>query len=375
MNLGLFAKGLDLLPDFGYPPVQYGGWTAPRSVWYTQTAAHNTVAVDGQNTKPGTGKTTLWFDGNQFRAVRASGPKLIGGQQYERTLAFVDISEKDSYLIDIFRVAGGGEHTRFLHGHFGQVSTHGLSLAPVEDTRFGQVMRNFRRDTKPSEGWSADWKIEDHLKYLPSSSDVHLRHTDLTRGAEVELAEAWVAVGLYGGTAEAWIPSVLVRRRADKPPLTSTFVGLLEPYERESNITATRRLALQDSEGLPCPDGDVGIEIRLADGSRDIFISQNVEARSASSSSASAARLVVETESGVRFEGDLCLLRFDAAMQPKRVLFCQGKSLRVGNFVIRAKSDEASFEIDLSNKDAPVVAGSADAVDLIEVAGVKVWPK
>ena len=30
LNLGLFAKGLDLMPDFGYPPVQYGGWGAPR---------------------------------------------------------------------------------------------------------------------------------------------------------------------------------------------------------------------------------------------------------------------------------------------------------------------------------------------------------
>ena len=39
MTIGLFAKGLDLLPDFGYPPVQYGGWTAPRSMWYMQTAA------------------------------------------------------------------------------------------------------------------------------------------------------------------------------------------------------------------------------------------------------------------------------------------------------------------------------------------------
>ena len=34
LNLGLFAKGLDLLPDFGYPPVQYGGWGAPRPVVY-----------------------------------------------------------------------------------------------------------------------------------------------------------------------------------------------------------------------------------------------------------------------------------------------------------------------------------------------------
>ena len=31
MNLGLFARGLDLMPDLGYPPVQFGGWDSPRA--------------------------------------------------------------------------------------------------------------------------------------------------------------------------------------------------------------------------------------------------------------------------------------------------------------------------------------------------------
>src|ERR1019366_7236077 len=123
LTIGLFAKGLDLLPDFGYPPVQYGGWTAPRAVWYTQTAAHNTVAVDGKNHRAGSGKTTLWFEGSQFRVVRASAKKLIGGQRFERTLALVDISPANSYVVDVLRVSAGREHTRFLHGHFGRMTT------------------------------------------------------------------------------------------------------------------------------------------------------------------------------------------------------------------------------------------------------------
>ena len=67
LNLGLFAKGLDLLPDMGYPPVQYGGWAAPCAVWYTQTTAHNTVVVDGQNTQAGSGTATMWIDAQQLR--------------------------------------------------------------------------------------------------------------------------------------------------------------------------------------------------------------------------------------------------------------------------------------------------------------------
>ena len=85
--------------------------------------------------------------------------------------------------------------------------------------------------------------------------------------------------------------------------------------------------------------------------------------------------MIVEKASGVRFEGDLCLIRFDAANQPQRVLFGQGKLLRVGNLLVRARSEDASFEIDLRRKNAPVITGSADAVELIEVAGARVWPK
>jgi len=368
MNLGLFAKGLDLLPDFGYPPVQFGGWTAPRADWYKQTAAHNTVTVDGQNTKSGSGRTTLWFDGQRLRVVRASGANLIGGQQFERTLALVDLSGKDSYLIDVFRVSGGSEHTRFLHGHFGQVSSHGLSLTPVEEKRFGEVMRDFKRDLKPKEGWSADFQVEDRLNYLPPASRIHLRLTDLTRDAEVDLAEAWVAVGMFGSTADAWIPTVLVRRRAAKPPLASTFVGVLEPYESQSHLGTIRRLALQETDGHAAADGDVAIEIELNDGARDLFISQNTGALS-------AAREVVENSSGTRFDGELCLIRFNAAKQPTRMLFCRGKSLRVHDVLVRSKSAEASFEIDLSSRSAAIVSGPAEAIDLIEVAGVRIWPR
>jgi hypothetical protein len=147
---------------------------------------------------------------------------------------------------------------------------------------------------------------------------------------------------------------------------------VLEPYENQSNIASIRRLELQDASGKSCADGDVGIEIRLTDGRTDIFISKNTEAKSTSSS---GDPLVVEKEYGVRFEGDLCLVRFDAAKQPYRLLFCRGKSLRAGELFIQAKSEGARFEIDLKNHESPIVAGSADGLALIEVAGVRIFPK
>ena len=358
MTIGLFAKGLDLLPDFGYPPVQYGGWLAPRARWYTKTAAHNTVSVDGQDTKPGTGKTSLWFDGKQFHVVRASGASLIGGKQFERTLLLVDISETDSYLVDIFRIAGGKEHTRFTHGHFGKLDTTGLSPAPFAESRYGDVMRQFQRDPQPTRGWSATWKVNDHLKYLPAGSEVHLRLTDLTRDAEAQRAESWVAVGLYGGTAEAWIPSVIVRRQATNAPLNSTFVSVLEPYQHRPN--------LEKSERFDLPDGECAILASRTDGRLEIVISRNSE------DTPQTNPLTFLTPAGpVRFMGDFCAIRLGPTKEPERILFCQSEWLELGKVRVQSRKPNASCEIDLTHPDAPIISGSPADVELIKNPGVR----
>ena len=49
--------------------------------------------------------------------------------------------------------------------------------------------------------------------------------------------------------------------------------------------------------------------------------------------------------------------------------------MRVGELLVQANDSEASFEVDLNNKNAPVVAGSTDAVGLVQLDGVKIWPK
>lgn len=77
LNLGLYARGLDLMPDNGYPQIQFGGWGSPKGMWYGLTAAHNTVVVDGrdqghQYKGPAVGRTRRWTDGKILRAVRAA---------------------------------------------------------------------------------------------------------------------------------------------------------------------------------------------------------------------------------------------------------------------------------------------------------------
>ncbi len=40
LNLGLYYRGVDLMVDLGYPPVNYGGWDSPQAEWYRRTASH-----------------------------------------------------------------------------------------------------------------------------------------------------------------------------------------------------------------------------------------------------------------------------------------------------------------------------------------------
>ena len=314
MNLGLYALGLDLLPDFGYPPVQYGGWEAPRATWYMMTAAHNTVVVDGVNQKPGAGRTTLWLQGDGYQAIRVSGPELIGGLQFERTVALIDISPRDFYVLDIFRVVGGTDHAKFLHSHFGRISTQGLALKPTGDYGHGTQMRAFLVDPGPQPGWSVDWQIEDRYHYLPPGTDVHLRYADLTYGAQAYTCEGWVSAGGFEGQQEVWIPRVLVRRQGP-PPLASTFVGIIEPYERVPHIAGIHRLPLETPEGEAYPDSNVALEVCLADGRRDLIVCADVENPLGLRPSFAESGVMVQREWKHSFHQPLCLARQGVAKE------------------------------------------------------------
>ena len=84
MNLGLCAKGFDLMPENGYPAVNIAGFQGKYFDWGWSTAAHNTVVIDGQNQTRFDGQTTLWAAGKNFQAIRVQPemhPNRSGGDQ------------------------------------------------------------------------------------------------------------------------------------------------------------------------------------------------------------------------------------------------------------------------------------------------------
>jgi hypothetical protein len=360
MNLGLYAKGLDLLPEFGYPAVQFGDWHTPQARWHGMTAAHNTVVVDGKNQAGGEGKTTLWGDGQQFRVIRASSPEQIRGRQYERTVAMVDTSGADFYVLDVFRVAGGTDHAKFTHSHFGELSPTGLSLGPAPDYGHDTLMRRFRVDPQPAPGWSVDWKVEDRLGYLPPGSEVHLRYTDLTAGAQAYTCESWT-VRSPTSTEEFWIPTVMTRHQAKEGPLASTFVSVLEPYEKTARLTRIRRLPLETPQGAACGDSSVAVEIQLASGASDLFI--------AADAGDPLAAAVVQKESGVRLSGEMALIRKSAAGKVESIAVCEGEFVSAGEIVLRLKKKTGFVEVAFENRRARVRSGEPQDVQEILIRG------
>lgn len=348
MNLGLFARGLDLMPDFGYPPVQYGGWESPRAVWYRQSAAHNTVVVDGRNQWTDAGAATLWADGRQFRALRASAPKMIRGLQYERTVASIDIDDADSYLLDVFRVVGGRDHAKYVHSHFGELAAESLTFLPCEPLGHSETMRDFRTAGSAAPGWNAVWHIEDRYNLLPSETlPGQLRYIDLTTDAEVYRAEGWVATGSYGSTTEAWIPRLMVRRQSEQTPLASTFVAIIQPHAAETEPVQARRLGLKTPDGQEFGDAHVAVEVRLPDGRSDLLIAADVENPLGIPPLANGTQTLIQADWQVEFAGELCLVRRRADGQPLRVAVCRAHSLKINGTPVEIDPTRKFQEVEL----------------------------
>lgn len=302
MTLGLFAWGLDLLPDFGYPPVQFGGWGSPRARWYMCTMAHNTVVVDRQNHRPARGKTRLWGQADWVQATCASCPALIGGRTFDRLVALVDNSASNFYVVDIFWVEGGHQHDKFIYPHFSQLHPdERLPAFEAVDDRVGGysefphvLLSRWRRLATPQQTTTFrpdslcfTWQIEDRNKYLPAGTEVYLRYFEATPGVEILTADAWVVPG-FSSVDETYIPALIIRRQApsEEPPLKSTFIGVFCAYQGKNCPvvkvrTMDRSALLENNEAvaitpelvnrLGLSSASVLIEVTLEDDVRDLI--------------------------------------------------------------------------------------------------------
>jgi oligo-alginate lyase len=230
LSIGLFARGLDLLPDFGYLPVHRGGWQGPHVDWYKSTHGHNTVTIDGKNQAMDTeGSTQRWDLGDGVQTIKVSAPSMYDAATYERTCVMVEIDEEHFYIVDVFEVSGGQSHSFYLRGPDSTMTTDGLSLSEDEAPDDVTIMRGHRYQANVDPGWSVTWQHAD--------APVSVRYTGLSDGMEVGTAESWVSKDKWT-YEDLWIPTLMVNHRGD----TSRFVGVIDVYGEDPVIESVERI-------------------------------------------------------------------------------------------------------------------------------------
>lgn len=292
LNLGLFAYGLDLMPDLGYP--DFPNVDSPNYWgWQNNTVAHNTVVVDAKRQSTVRSGATKVFAGvSPIKVVEVDGNGVYSqAGTYQRSLIQVPAGN-GFYMVDLFRVQGGADHLYSFHGGPGAVATAGLSLAGQSggtyagsNISFGQFydgscctsymgsgfqfLDNVSRDNAPAGAFQAEWKVIDQWKALTTTQDTRLKVWSVgDKPSSVAFADGHPPANKPGN------PSTLrymLERRTGASPLTSTFVHVIEPYVGAAKVTAVETFT-------PSPSVDaagfrrIGLRIKLADGSVDTII-------------------------------------------------------------------------------------------------------
>lgn len=334
MGLHFYALGRDLTYDLGY---QLGSAHVQTS-WARLTASHNLVVVNEKNQmvvpSPG-GDVRFFAEAAPIKVFEASDPSCYATEKvtdYSRTTALVDIPGGSSYLLDIFRVAGGEKHDLMWHFSGEMESVTGAALGRTEETgslagpeidwgrKVGPAgdligsgdkppywnappgngygfLHNLRRSSSLSHECQALWSVDTEgpkgvlLRLLPEP------------GSQLITARA---PGILPDNPKADY-AVLRREGAD---LRSAFVSVVEPVDGDSAITSVRRL---DAGGAIC------VVVESGAGTDYLF------------SAAAPGRVVFELLPGLSatFDGRFGFVRIKDG-RVRRALLVEGTQLTLG---------------------------------------------
>ncbi|NSW91636.1 MAG: heparinase II/III family protein [Firmicutes bacterium] len=299
LNLGIHAFGLDLAPDLGYPEFARVDWPN-RSEWNNNTISHNTVVVNCEKQDMQYVGTPLHyenFDGCKLIEVSAKGAYRCV-DEYKRTVFLIDMDDKNSYIVDFFKVKGGNDHHYSFHGPEGVVKVHGIELIKQNtgtyagpDVDFGvradhledniehykgsgfHYLYNVERCEKPACGFSVDWAAVDTWGVWGAEKpDVHLKLTMLTELDDVALADGKPPQNKPGNPHS--LRYMIAHRKGEE--LETLFAAVIEPYKNKSSIV---NVCLAKVCEIGCASAKASsctaVKVSLANGRTDYII--NVE--------------------------------------------------------------------------------------------------
>ncbi len=270
LNVELWAHGLDLAPELGYPC-----WAHPMG--NTNFVAHHiTGMIDYKpqyKSAISHGSLEMFAGAPEasFADVSAE-PDGFPNRFYRRAVCLADAPGGNVYLFDVLRMAGGTVRTYCFHGPpFDEFETN-LSFGPkgeeplaVENIGRGLAKNIIEPQNAASDGdaW-ADWRHH-HERTKDEDADVHLR------------------LHLLGETGRRYVTALCAK--TDIPPIrylfaedeaedgASEFVAIWQPYLTEAGpfVEKIERLEVEgDSEQGEF--GPVAVRVTLAGGQVDTLI-------------------------------------------------------------------------------------------------------
>lgn len=270
LNIELFARGLSLLPDLGYP------FTWDYREWDSGMMAHNTVCVDETQPAADIGGQCHLFaekDGvhivvarhdpyppHLFLSSMSPQPEKIapaaGVNIYERTCVFVEIDADRFYVVDLFAVNGGSQHDQSWHGPLkspqppplewqtqpqGTLAGPEVSFAASYTDRWGRKGRNFpcfltnirRALLSQPQFWAWDYG-------LPEGDRLHLHIVPV--GGPVEII---MGRGRSPARPSDWGLDYVLVRKQSRGSSPNYFLSVLDAFQKTPTIKAVQLISLQ----------------------------------------------------------------------------------------------------------------------------------
>jgi len=308
LNISLYAFGVELTPDHGYPC--FADRNLERRVWTVNTISHNTVSVDKQVQKNNVVGIPHHYDGlSDVMLIDVEAPAVYPDVDlYRRTSAFIKINESSSYMVDFFRIDGGNEHLFSFHGGEGEVVVEGLKLeAQGEGTYAGKDVKladtvysatqpdgynylyNVSRDNAPASKFSIDWAVKDTWKIHKDLVDMHVKLTMVSQCNDIAIADGQPPQNKVGNPK---CYKYLLAHRAESN-LKSQFTSIIEPYMNDSHIISIEAVEVRAGGNIVVDNHVSAVKVVLKDDRTDYIINSL------------DTGIVYEVDNVVRFSGFL----------------------------------------------------------------------
>lgn len=291
LNLTLFSKGQELIPDIGYTHTLYRRWTE-------STLSHNTVVVDGEDmnltdqSHHGGNIEVFATENDRIQVTRASQETAYSQtEEYLREpwlIEFPDSENGDGYVLDLFRVSGGDRHEYTLQGdanhdaafesdlpfsHYGPyLLPDGVQVEEPEGERdYGSAEGHYYgyiyvRDVEKAV--LTDEKY--NLTLVTKDEDEEKAKVNITGLVDQGNHELFIgnspslrATRLHGKSMDTNIeavkymmPKMVLRKEGTN--LTSQFITAIEPYNNheEPRIQNVKKLKIDEGS-----EGDIAVQI------------------------------------------------------------------------------------------------------------------